>query len=53
MLVRSSIVDDDLFSTCPAVTNLWLGAGGRQGRSWVSIVDQTKLASILNLPTTC
>jgi len=51
VLARSSIVEMDLFSTCLAVQNLWLAARAEGiGVGWVSIVDQTTLAGILNLP---
>ncbi|OEY66243.1 5,6-dimethylbenzimidazole synthase [Marinobacter sp. X15-166B] len=51
VLGRNSIVDMDLFSTCLAVQNLWLAARTEAiGVGWVSILDQTKLAGILNLP---
>jgi 5,6-dimethylbenzimidazole synthase len=51
VLGRSSIVEMDLFSTCLAVQNLWLAARAEGiGVGWVSIVDQTTLAGILNLP---
>jgi len=51
VLGRNSIVDMDLFSTCLAVQNLWLAARAEGiGVGWVSIIDQDKLARILNLP---
>ncbi|MDS1308792.1 5,6-dimethylbenzimidazole synthase [Marinobacter xiaoshiensis] len=51
VLGRNSIVDMDLFSTCLAVQNLWLAARAEGiGVGWVSIIDQTRLADILNLP---
>ncbi|WP_100639018.1 5,6-dimethylbenzimidazole synthase [Marinobacter salexigens] len=51
VLGRNSIVEMDLFSTCLAVQNLWLAARAEGiGVGWVSIIDQTKLAGILNLP---
>lgn len=51
VLGRNSIVEMDLFSTCLAVQNLWLAARAEGiGVGWVSIVDQTQLAGILNLP---
>ncbi|WP_417543342.1 5,6-dimethylbenzimidazole synthase [Marinobacter sp.] len=51
VLGRNSIVDMDLFSTCLAVQNLWLAARAEGiGVGWVSIIDQSKLAHILNLP---
>src|SRR5690606_25592340 len=51
VLGRNSIVETDLFSTCLAVQNLWLAARAEGiGVGWVSILDQQKLAKILNLP---
>ena len=51
VLGRNSIVEMDLFSTCLAVQNLWLAARAEGiGVGWVSILDQDKLANILNLP---
>tara|TARA_R110000823_G_C15888225_1_gene495777 strand:- start:118 stop:816 length:699 start_codon:yes stop_codon:yes gene_type:complete len=51
VLGRNSVVEMDLFSTCLAVQNLWLAARAEGiGVGWVSIIDQTKLAGILNLP---
>ena len=51
VLGRNSIVETDLFSTCLAVQNLWLAARAEGiGVGWVSILDQDKLASTLNLP---
>ncbi|MGO1502252.1 MAG: 5,6-dimethylbenzimidazole synthase [Marinobacter sp.] len=51
VLGRNSIVEMDLFSTCLAVQNLWLAARAEGiGVGWVSIIDQSKLAQILNLP---
>jgi len=51
VLGRNSIVDTDLFSTCLAVQNLWLAARAEGiGVGWVSILDQSTLARILNLP---
>ena len=51
VLGRNSIVDMDLFSTCLAVQNLWLAARAEGiGVGWVSIIDQARLAQILNLP---
>ena len=51
VLGRNSIVEMDLFSTCLAVQNLWLAARAEGiGVGWVSILDQEKLAGILNLP---
>ncbi|QNI02199.1 5,6-dimethylbenzimidazole synthase [Halomonas sp. SH5A2] len=51
VLGRNSIVDTDLFSTCLAVQNLWLAARAEGiGVGWVSILDQTQLSTVLNLP---
>lgn len=51
VLGRNSVVEMDLFSTCLAVQNLWLAARAEGiGVGWVSIIDQSKLAHILNLP---
>lgn len=51
VLGRNSIVEMDLYSTCLAVQNLWLAARAEGiGVGWVSILDQEKLAGILNLP---
>ena len=51
VLGRNSVVEMDLFSTCLAVQNLWLAARAEGiGVGWVSILDQSKLAQILNLP---
>ncbi|WP_292275661.1 5,6-dimethylbenzimidazole synthase [Marinobacter sp.] len=51
VLGRNSVVEMDLFSTCLAVQNLWLAARAEGiGVGWVSIIDQSKLARILNLP---
>lgn len=51
VLGRNSIVETDLFSTCLAVQNLWLAARAEGiGVGWVSILDQHKLATALNLP---
>lgn len=51
VLGRNSIVETDLFSTCLAVQNFWLAARAEGiGVGWVSILDQEKLASTLNLP---
>lgn len=51
VLGRNSVVEMDLFSTCLAVQNLWLAARAEGiGVGWVSIIDQSRLASILNLP---
>lgn len=51
VLGRNSIVETDLFSTCLAVQNFWLAARAEGiGVGWVSILDQNKLASTLNLP---
>lgn len=51
VLGRNSVVEMDLFSTCLAVQNLWLAARAEGiGVGWVSIIDQSKLAQILNLP---
>ncbi len=52
ILGRDSIVETDLFSTCLAVQNLWLAARAEGvGVGWVSILDQTELATTLELPT--
>lgn len=51
VLGRHSIVEMDLFSTCLAVQNLWLSARAEGiGVGWVSILDNHKLAKLLNLP---
>lgn len=51
VLGRNSIVETDLFSTCLAVQNLWLAARAEGiGVGWVSILDQDKLAQVLELP---
>ncbi|MGE4160010.1 MAG: 5,6-dimethylbenzimidazole synthase [Planctomycetota bacterium] len=51
VLGRNSIVDTDLFSTCCAVQNLWLAARAEGvGVGWVSIIDNAKLSTLLQLP---
>lgn len=51
VLGRNTIIETDLFSVCLAVQNLWLAARAEGiGVGWVSIVDQTELASLLHLP---
>jgi 5,6-dimethylbenzimidazole synthase len=51
VLGRHSIRETDLYSTCTAVQNLWLAARVEGiGVGWVSIVDNTRLSNLLNLP---
>ncbi|HEX3869167.1 MAG TPA: 5,6-dimethylbenzimidazole synthase [Pirellulales bacterium] len=51
VLGRDSIPDTDLYSTCCAVQNLWLAARAEGvGVGWVSIVDPSHLAELLQLP---
>lgn len=51
VLGRDSSLDMDLFSTCLAVQNLWLAARAEGvGVGWVSILDESALAHLLNLP---
>lgn len=51
ILGKNSMPEMDLFSTCLAVQNLWLAARTEGiGVGWVSILDNAKLAKILNLP---
>ncbi|MGH7442423.1 MAG: 5,6-dimethylbenzimidazole synthase [bacterium] len=51
VLGRASILDTDLFSTCCAVQNLWLAARAEGiGVGWVSILDNERLAEILEIP---
>ncbi|GGC68373.1 5,6-dimethylbenzimidazole synthase [Marinobacter halophilus] len=51
VLGRNSVMEMDLFSTCLAVQNLWLAARAEGiGVGWVSILDQTQLSEILQLP---
>jgi 5,6-dimethylbenzimidazole synthase len=51
VLGRHSMPETDLYSTCTSVQNLWLAARVEGvGVGWVSIVDNDKLADILNIP---
>lgn len=51
VLGRNTVIETDLFSTCLAVQNLWLAARAEGiGTGWVSIVDQTELGRLLELP---
>lgn len=51
ILGKNSLPEMDLYSTCLAVQNLWLAARVEGiGIGWVSILDNGKLAKILNLP---
>lgn len=51
VLGRTSILEMDLFSACLAVQNLWLAARAEGiGIGWVSILDNQKLADLLQLP---
>ncbi len=51
VLGRNTTLDTDLFSTCLAVQNLWLAARAEGvGVGWVSILDNTELAGLLELP---
>ena len=51
VLGRNTVLDADLFSTCLAVENLWLAARIEGvGVGWVSILDPTELARLLDLP---
>lgn len=51
VLGRNTMLDTDLFSVSLAVQNLWLAARAEGiGVGWVSILDQRRLADILNLP---
>lgn len=51
VLGRTSILEMDLFSACLAVQNLWLAARAEGiGVGWVSILDNQKLAELLQLP---
>ena len=53
VLGRHTMPETDLFSTCTAVQNLWLAARVEGvGVGWVSILDNVKLAKLLNLPDT-
>lgn len=53
MLGRNTVVDTDLYSTCCAVQNLWLGARVEGvGVGWVSILDYDGLRPILGIPAT-
>ena len=50
---RNTILDMDLFSTCLAVQNLWLAArADGVGVGWVSILDNSELSKLLELPET-
>ncbi|WP_366654515.1 5,6-dimethylbenzimidazole synthase [Fodinicurvata sp. EGI_FJ10296] len=51
VLGRNSIFDTDIFSVCLGIQNLWLTARAEGlGVGWVSILDQTRLATALDLP---
>jgi 5,6-dimethylbenzimidazole synthase len=51
VLGRNTIVETDLFSACLAVQNLWLAARAEGvGVGWVSIVNQSELSALLQLP---
>ena len=51
VLGRNTMLENDLFSTCLAVQNLWLAARAEGiGVGWVSIVDPARLAETLKLP---
>jgi len=51
VLGRNTIVETDLFSACLAVQNLWLAARAEGvGVGWVSIVNQSELSTLLQLP---
>jgi len=51
VLGRTSILEMDLFSACLAVQNLWLAARAEGvGIGWVSILDNQRLAQLLQLP---
>lgn len=48
---RNTIPETDIYSTCCAIQNFWLAARAEGiGVGWVSILDNTKLKQILNLP---
>lgn len=51
VLGRTTILEMDLFSACLAVQNLWLAARAEGiGIGWVSILDNERLAQVLELP---
>ncbi len=51
VLGRNTILETDLFSVCLAIQNLWLAARAEGiGVGWVSILDQKRLAEMLELP---
>jgi len=51
VLGRNSIPETDLYSTCTCVQNFWLAARIEGiGVGWVSIVDNVRLSTLLNLP---
>lgn len=53
VLGRNTIFDTDIFSTCLAVQNLWLAARAEGvGVGWVSILDNSELSALLELPET-
>ena len=51
VLGRNSVIDTDIYSTCCAIQNLWLAARAEGvGVGWVSIMDQSALRLILEIP---
>ena len=51
VLGRTAILEMDLFSACLAVQSLWLAARAEGvGIGWVSILDNQRLAEVLQLP---
>ena len=51
MLGRHAIADAGLYSTCPAIQDLWLAATAEDvGVDWVSFYREDSLARLLDIP---